>query len=156
MIKMFTDLDPPKLAVEEIPSLDKFLKPPVLKDRGSFFPLVNVSHKIMPIWQQYIKRGMDIIISSLAIIVLSPVYLLTSICVKLTSKGPVLFKQQRIGMNGKPFQMIKFRTMFINAEKQGPQLSSKDDPRITRFGRLLRKIRLDEIPQLFTVLTGTM
>jgi len=156
MIKMFTDLDPPKLAVEEIPSLDKFLNPPVLKDRGSFSPLVKVSHKIMPIWQQYIKRGMDIIISSLAILILSPIYLLTAIGVKLTSKGPILFIQERIGLNGKPFQMIKFRTMFINAEKQGPQLSSKDDPRITQFGKLLRKVRLDEIPQLFTVFSGTM
>lgn len=110
----------------------------------------------MPLWQQKIKRGMDIVISFLAIIILTPVYLLTSICVKLTSKGPVLFKQQRIGLNGKPFQMIKFRTMYLDAEKNGPQLASKDDPRITGFGKLLRKVRLDEIPQLFTVITGTM
>ena len=110
----------------------------------------------MPLWQQKIKRGMDIVISFLAIIILTPVYLLTSICVKLTSKGPVLFKQQRIGLNGKPFQMVKFRTMYLDAEKNGPQLASKDDPRITGFGKLLRKVRLDEIPQLFTVITGTM
>jgi len=110
----------------------------------------------MPLWQQKIKRVMDIVISLLAIIILSPVFLITAICVRLTSKGPVLFRQQRIGMNGKPFQMVKFRTMYLNAEKNGPQLSSKDDPRITGFGKLLRKVRLDEIPQLFTVFTGTM
>jgi exopolysaccharide biosynthesis polyprenyl glycosylphosphotransferase len=156
MIKMFTDLDPQKLEVENIPSPEKILKLPFLKGRGSFFPLVKVSHKIMPIWQQYIKRVMDIVISSLAILILSPIYLLTAIGVKLTSKGPILFIQERIGLNGKPFQMIKFRTMFTHAENQGPQLSSKDDPRITRFGKLLRKVRLDEIPQLFTVLSGTM
>jgi lipopolysaccharide/colanic/teichoic acid biosynthesis glycosyltransferase len=156
MIKMFTDLDPQKLEVEDIPSPEKILKLPFLKGCGSIFPLVKVSLHLMPVWQQRIKRMMDIIISSLAILILSPIYLLTAISVKLTSKGPILFIQERIGLNGKPFQMIKYRTMFINAEKQGPQLSSKDDPRITRFGKLLRKVRLDEIPQLFTVLTGTM
>jgi len=110
----------------------------------------------MPMWQQRIKRGMDIVISSLAIVILAPVYLLIAVCVKLTSSGPVLFRQQRIGMNGKSFQMVKFRTMYLNAEKDGPQLASKDDPRITNFGRLLRKVRLDEIPQLLTVFSGTM
>jgi lipopolysaccharide/colanic/teichoic acid biosynthesis glycosyltransferase len=99
---------------------------------------------------------MDIVISSLAIVILAPVYLLIAVCVKLTSKGSILFRQQRIGMNGKSFQMVKFRTMYLNAEKDGPQLASKDDPRITRFGRLLRKVRLDEIPQLLTVFSGTM
>ena len=99
---------------------------------------------------------MDVVISFLAILILLPIYILTAIGVKLTSKGPVFFKQQRIGKNGKPFQMIKFRTMYVNAEWNGPQLSSKEDPRITSFGKFLRKIRLDETPQLFTVLAGTM
>ena len=99
---------------------------------------------------------MDIVISFLAIVILIPVYLLVAIGVKLSSKGPILFKQQRIGMNGKPFQMIKFRTMHVNAEKNGPQLSSREDRRITFFGKFLRKVRLDETPQLFTVFTGTM
>lgn len=156
MIKMFTDVDSPKIVATEIPSIEDLLKPPVVTGRHFYFPLVKVSPHLMPVWQQRIKRGMDIVISLLAIIILAPVYLLTAICVKLTSKGPVLFRQQRIGMNGNPFQMVKFRTMYLNAEMNGPQLAIKDDPRITRFGKLLRKVRLDEIPQLFTVLTGTM
>jgi lipopolysaccharide/colanic/teichoic acid biosynthesis glycosyltransferase len=156
MIKMFTDVDSPKLVTTEIPSIEDFLKPPVVSGQHFYFPFVKVSSHLMPVWQQRIKRGMDIVISFLAIIILAPVYLLTAICVKLTSKGPVLFRQQRIGMNGIPFQMVKFRTMYLNAEMNGPQLAIKDDPRITGFGKLLRKVRLDEIPQLLTVLSGTM
>ena len=156
MIKMFTEVNTPKMSVQNAPTIEDFLKPTAKTYRGFYFPLVKVSTHLMPIWQQKIKRGMDIVISLLAIILLIPVYILTAIGVKLTSKGPIWFKQQRIGMNGKPFQMIKFRTMFVNAEKNGPQLSSKEDPRITSFGKFLRKVRLDETPQLFTVLTGTM
>jgi exopolysaccharide biosynthesis polyprenyl glycosylphosphotransferase len=156
MIKMFTEVNPPKMVATEIPSIEDFLKPPVVMGRHFYFPFVKVSPHLLPIWQQRIKRVMDIVISSLAIVILAPVYLLIAVCVKLTSKGPVLFRQQRVGMNGKPFQMVKFRTMYLNAEMNGPQLASKDDPRITRFGKLLRKVRLDEIPQLLSVLTGTM
>jgi len=156
MIKMFTEVDSPKLVVQDIPMIEDFLKPRVVPGRRFYFPLVKVSPQLMPLWQQKIKRGMDIFISVFGIILLSPVFAITTIGVKLTSKGPVLFRQQRIGMNGKPFEMIKFRTMFVDAEKNGPQLSSKDDPRITSFGKLIRKVRMDEIPQLFTVLTGTM
>ena len=156
MIKMFTEVESPKMVVNEIPTIEDYLMPPAVTNRRFYFPLIKVSPQLMPLWQQKIKRVMDIVISLLAIIILSPVFLITAICVRLTSKGPVLFRQQRIGMNGKPFQMVKFRTMYLNAEKNGPQLSSKDDPRITGFGKLLRKVRLDEIPQLFTVFTGTM
>jgi lipopolysaccharide/colanic/teichoic acid biosynthesis glycosyltransferase len=156
MIKMFTEVNPPKMVATEIPSLEDFLMPSAMTGRHFYFPLVKVSPHLMPMWQQRIKRGMDIVISSLAIVILAPVYLLIAVCVKLTSSGPILFRQQRTGMNGKSFQMVKFRTMYLNAEKDGPQLASKDDPRITRFGRLLRKVRLDEIPQLLTVFSGTM
>ena len=156
MIKMYPEFDSPKLVVKEISPLEEFLMPSFLKSRLFHYSLVKVSPHFMTVWQQVIKRGMDIVISLLAILVLAPVYLVTAIGVKLTSNGPVLFKQQRIGIDGKPFQMIKFRTMYLNAEKYGPQLSSKNDPRITRFGKLLRKVRLDEIPQLFIVLSGTM
>jgi lipopolysaccharide/colanic/teichoic acid biosynthesis glycosyltransferase len=156
MIRMYPEIDSPNLAVKEIQTIEVFLKPRTLESRLIYLPQVKVSVHLMPIWQQWIKRGMDILISFIAIIILSPVYLLTAIGIKLNSKGPVLYKQQRVGENGKLFQMIKFRTMYLNSELNGPQLSSKDDPRITGFGKFLRKIRLDEIPQLFTVFTGTM
>ena len=96
-------------------------------------------------------------ISLFAIILLSPVYLITAIIIYTTSKGPVFYKQERIGYKGKPFYMHKFRSMYVDAEKHGPQLSSGDkDSRITPFGRFMRKVRLDEIPQFYNVLKGTM
>ena len=153
---MFTEVNTPKMDVKNVPRIEDFLIPTLKTSRVFYFPLVKVSPTLMPVWQQKVKRGMDIVIAFLAIVILIPVYIITAIGVKISSKGPILFKQQRIGLHGKPFEMIKFRTMFVNAEKNGPQLSSKADPRITFFGKFLRKVRLDETPQLFTVLAGTM
>ncbi|MDZ7777389.1 MAG: sugar transferase [Bacteroidales bacterium] len=120
-------------------------------------PLIQISPEVLPPWQQAFKRLFDIVFSLLAIIILSPLFLFTALMVKLSSRGPVIFSQERIGKNGKPFMMHKFRSMVKDAEKVGkPQLSSDDDPRITRFGRYMRKTRLDELPQFFTVLKGDM
>ncbi len=119
-------------------------------------PLIQISPGIMPHWQAVLKRVFDIGISSIAVILLSPIYLITAILIKIGSKGPIFYSQERIGINGKPFMMLKFRTMVENAEADGPQLSSDEDPRITKFGRFMRKVRLDEIPQFFTVLKGDM
>jgi exopolysaccharide biosynthesis polyprenyl glycosylphosphotransferase len=119
-------------------------------------PLVEVSHHLMPAWQHNLKGFIDIIISLLAILILTPLFLILTIGVKLSSKGPVFYKQERIGKNGKPFTIYKFRSMYIDAEKNGPELSSKDDKRVTTFGRFMRKSRLDEIPNFFNVLRGEM
>ena len=119
-------------------------------------PLIQISPDLMPAWQQSIKRLFDIIISLLAIIILSPLYIITAIGVKLSSPGSIIFSQERVGIHGKSFQMHKFRSMTMDAEKNGPQLSSDDDPRITKFGKFIRKVRLDEIPQFYTVLKGDM
>ena len=120
-------------------------------------PLVQVSPELTPIWQRVIKRLFDIVVSIIVLIVLSPVYLITAIIVKATSPGPVFYVQERIGKNGRPFKMAKFRSMRVDAEADcTPQLSSDDDPRITKFGKFMRKVRLDEIPQFWTVLKGDM
>jgi len=119
-------------------------------------PLIEVVPEIMPVWQQTLKRGMDIVLSFFALLLLLPVYLFTAIGVKLSSPGPIFYSQERIGKNGKPFLMHKFRSMYVDAEKFGPQLSSKDDPRITKFGKIMRRYRLDELPQFYTVLKGDM
>ena len=120
-------------------------------------PLVQVSPELMPIWQRVLKRIFDIVVSLLVLVVLSPVYLITAIIVKATSSGPVFYVQERIGKNGRPFKMAKFRSMRVDAEADcTPQLSSDDDPRITKFGKFMRKVRLDEIPQFWTVLKGDM
>ena len=119
-------------------------------------PLIEISPDLMPAWQQSLKRVLDVVVSALVLILFSPLYLFTAIGVKLSSPGPVLFRQERIGRKGKPFTMYKFRSMYADAEKDGPQLSSDNDPRITPFGSFIRKVRLDEIPQFYTVLRGQM
>lgn len=118
--------------------------------------LLELKESEMPLWQQSTKRLIDIVISFFSILFLIPIYILISIGIKRSSKGPILFTQERIGKNGKAFKIIKFRTMIVNAEKNGPQLSSSYDSRITPFGKFLRKTRLDEFPQFFNVLLGDM
>ena len=119
-------------------------------------PLVTLNNRLMEEWQYSLKRISDVVISLLALILLSPVYLVTAIIVKCTSPGPVFYAQERIGYHGRPFKMHKFRSMYVDAEQAGPALSKDDDPRITPFGRFMRKVRLDEIPQFYNVLRGTM
>ena len=119
-------------------------------------PLITINTRLMEEWQYSVKRLFDIILSLFALVLLSPIFLLTAIIVKCTSPGPIFYAQQRIGYRGKPFTMHKFRSMYIDAEACGPALSRDDDPRITPFGRFMRKVRLDEIPQFYNVLKGTM
>ncbi len=119
-------------------------------------PLISIYPDLMPVWQVVLKRGIDIFSSVVALLLLSPLYAFIAAGVKLSSPGPVFFAQQRIGLYGKPFVMFKFRSMYVNAEKDGPQLSSDNDSRITRFGKFLRKVRFDELPQFYNVLIGEM
>ena len=119
-------------------------------------PFIVINNRLMPEWQYSLKRIFDIIISLVAMIILSPVYLVTAIIVKATPPGPVFYAQERIGYLGRPFKMHKFRSMYVDAEQAGPALSKDNDPRITPFGRFMRKVRLDEIPQFYNVLRGTM
>jgi len=118
--------------------------------------LIEVNAEPMPILQQAVKRFLDVFLSVFAIILLIPVFIILAIAVKMSSPGSIFFLQERIGLNGKPFKIIKFRTMFADAEKAGPQLSSSHDTRITPIGRFMRKLRLDEFPQFFNVLKGDM
>ncbi|MBA3900684.1 MAG: sugar transferase [Bacteroidetes bacterium] len=119
-------------------------------------PLIEINREIMPQWQQHTKRLMDISISLLIFILLLPVFLFLAIIVKFSSPGPIIYKQERIGQNGKVFSIFKFRSMYIDAESNGPALSSTNDPRITIFGMILRKYRLDELPNFYNVLIGDM
>ncbi len=106
---------------------------------------------------KFFKRGFDLIISLIALIVLSPILLIVAIWVKLDSKGPVIFKQQRLGVGGVPFNMYKFRSMCVGAENQGTGVYSyKGDARITKVGRILRATSIDELPQLVNILKGDM
>lgn len=104
-----------------------------------------------------IKRSADILFSLLGIVVLSPVMLITALAIKLDDGGPVFYKQTRLTLNGKQFKIIKFRSMKVDAEKDGvARLAADDDDRITKVGKIIRKLRLDEIPQIFNILSGSM
>ncbi len=118
--------------------------------------LIDLKTGLMPEWQQHIKRLVDVTVSLLGAVILSPFILYTALRVKFSSPGPVIFSQERIGYKGKPFKMYKFRSMVNDAEKNGPALSAENDPRITRWGKTMRKWRIDELPQLWNILTGDM
>jgi exopolysaccharide biosynthesis polyprenyl glycosylphosphotransferase len=118
--------------------------------------LIDIKTALMPEWQQNMKRLLDIVASVLALILLSPVLLLIALRTKLSSAGPIFFSQERIGYKGRPFTIYKFRSMYQDAEENGPALSSDDDLRITPWGKFMRKWRLDELPQLINILNGEM
>lgn len=120
-------------------------------------PLVDIAQSNMPESQKSIKRALDIILSALALAILSPMFAIVSILIKRNSPGNIIYKQERIGQHGKPFNIYKFRTMISDAEKDNiPQLSSNNDSRITSVGKVLRKYRIDETPQFWNVLKGDM
>lgn len=118
--------------------------------------LIEIETNVLPPWQKFVKRSFDIFSAVLVLVLGLPFFILIAVLVKIGSKGPVFYTQERIGLGGKPFDIIKFRTMKIDAEAEGPQLSKENDPRITRIGKTLRKTRIDEFPQFWNVLLGEM
>jgi exopolysaccharide biosynthesis polyprenyl glycosylphosphotransferase len=154
--KIIAKLEDTAVVIKIIPIMQDILLGSVKLSGIWHAPLIQISPDLMPAWQQSIKRIMDVGISILAMALLIPLYVFTAIGVKLSSRGPILYSQERVGIRGKSFKMHKFRSMYSDAEKMGPQLSSDDDPRITPFGKFIRKVRLDEIPQLYIVLKGDM
>jgi len=118
--------------------------------------LIPIKQELLPKWQRLLKRIIDLVVSISVLIILAPVYLFIILKVKRSSTGPLFYKQERIGFNHKPFHIIKFRSMYTDAEKLGPQLSSENDLRITPWGVTMRKYRLDELPNFWNVLVGDM
>lgn len=118
--------------------------------------LIDLQTNLLPFWQQNIKRVFDLVFALINLILLSPLLLLIALVSKMGSNGPILYSQERVGLKGKPFTIFKFRSMETDAEKNGPALSTDFDPRITKWGRFLRKWRLDELPQLWNILKGDM
>ena len=149
-------------------SLYRYIRPiKVLADRFNMLskiqlrtirgiPLVDVTDNNFSPAEQNIKLFLDKVCSVVALLLLSPLFAYIAWRVKKDSPGPVFFRQERIGYLGQPFWMYKFRTMYVNAEENGPSLSSEDDLRVTPFGRIMRKYRLDELPQFWNVLKGDM
>jgi exopolysaccharide biosynthesis polyprenyl glycosylphosphotransferase len=154
--KIINELNDFGVIIKIIPDVYDILSGQVKMNSISDTALITINQQVMPDWQQAVKRFIDVSVSLFVLITFSWLYVLLMILVKAGSKGPVFFKQERIGKDGEVFNIIKFRTMNVDAEKGGPLLSSKNDPRITKIGRFLRKVRLDEIPQFYNVVIGDM
>ena len=154
--RIMNELEGTGVRIKIIPDMYDILSGSVKMTSIFGAPLIEVNSEIMPAWQFSLKRAMDICVSICSLIVLSPLLLALTIGVKLSSPGPVFFRQERIGRFGRPFSIIKFRSMYVDAEQNGPQLSSSQDPRITPFGRWMRRTRMDELPQFWNVLKGDM
>ncbi len=128
-----------------------------IRTENIFVPfLTDIHNGLIPPWQQNIKRIIDVSVAVAGLILLSPVFLYVALRVRLSSPGSILYRQERVGYKGKPFTMLKFRSMYQDAERNGPALSSSADPRITAWGKYMRKWRLDEFPQLWNILIGDM
>jgi len=153
---IISELHVQDVTIKALPDMEDFIMGSVRYTSVYGTPLVEITPVRMPVWQRNLKRLFDVFASSLAVIILAPVYVIVSLCVYFNDKGPIFYKQERIGLKGKPFNIIKFRSMYLNAEAAGPALSKDDDPRITPVGKVLRKYRLDEIPQFFNVIKGEM
>ena len=154
--KIVNELDYQGIIIKVIPDMYDILSGSVKMTSIFGAPLIEISREIMPTWEQSVKRILDIVISLFVLTAFSWVYLIIAIAVKSTSKGPIFYSHERIGWHGKPFFIHKFRSMYVDAEKHGPALSSKLDSRITPLGKILRKVRLDEIPQFYNVVIGEM
>ncbi|MBI4947810.1 MAG: sugar transferase [Bacteroidetes bacterium] len=154
--KIIGELEETAASIKIIPDMYDILSGQVKMSNVLGTPLIEISRRIMPVWQQTIKRAFDMIISIIVLTIFSPLYLAIAIGVKLSSSGKIMYSHERIGRHGYPFMIHKFRSMYSDAEKEGPQLSSDNDPRITKFGLFMRRTRLDELPQFFNVLKGDM
>ena len=146
------------ISVYILPRIGDVIMSSALRQHMFHLPVLRVNRCNPHPEEKLIKRGMDILISALCLLVFSPIMLVTSIVIKLTDGGPVFYKQERLTLDGKVFKVIKFRSMRVDAEKDGvARLSTGDkDDRITPVGRIIRKVRIDELPQLFNVLGGSM
>jgi exopolysaccharide biosynthesis polyprenyl glycosylphosphotransferase len=154
--KIITLLDFRDVTIKAIPSMKDILTGRVKHTAIFGTPLLEISNQPMPAWQANLKQLMDYVLAVFLLVTMSPFILLLAIIISLSGKGPIIFAQERIGKNGKPFTIYKFRSMHPDAESDTPLLSSKNDNRITVIGSFMRKHRIDEIPNLINVLKGEM
>ena len=157
LLQIISKLKNLDVCIKIIPDIHQLLTGQVKMHSVTGIPLIDINPHILTEFQFFIKRLIDLFLSFISLIILIPLFIIVGILIKLTSRGDILFVQKRIGLNGKPFYIHKFRTMFLGSEiKSGPVWATKNDPRITFFGNFLRKSRIDEFPQLFDVLIGNM
>ncbi len=157
LIKVISRCDSLGVVIKVVPDIYQMLTGQVRSASVYGIPLIEVNPKLLSDFERKIKRLMDILISLFLLIFSSPIILLTAIAIKLESKGPIIYKQERVGLKGKKFTIFKFRSMVQDAEKNtGAIWASKIDSRITKVGNFIRKVRIDEIPQMYNVLKGEM
>ncbi len=154
--KILQLLNEKEVNVKLVPDKPDILSGAVRTTNVMGVPLIEIHLGLMDAWQQNIKRLIDVLVSAFGLIILSPLIIYTAVRTKLSSKGRIFFLQERIGYKGRPFAIFKFRSMVTGAEKNGPMLSSEHDERITRWGKIMRRWRLDELPQLWNILKGEM
>lgn len=154
--KIIGAFDYPGITIKIIPSLYQKLRGKVKLTYIFDSELIRVTSQMMPVWQENLKGLADIVISAIMLLVLSPLCLLLALGIKCTSPGSAIYSHERIGRYGKVFKIYKFRSMYEDAEENGPELATKEDKRITPLGRFMRKLKLDEIPNFFNVLKGDM
>ncbi|MHC1733253.1 MAG: sugar transferase [Bacteroidales bacterium] len=145
-----------EVVVKAVPSMRRVISGNV--EAGPIYatPLLRVSYREMPRWQYMVKMLLDYSVAAFALLLLSPLMAILAVLIRISGKGPVIFRQERIGRHGKPFMIYKFRSMEDDAESEGPQLAVRGDRRITPLGRFMRKHRFDEIPNFINVLRGDM
>ena len=157
LIDLIARCEPKNVGLKIVPDLYEILSGQAKTSQIYGIPLIDIMPQLMPEWEKKLKRIIDIIVSFLILIITLPVTIPIAIAIKIDSEGPVFFKQTRCGMNNMVFKIVKFRSMYNDAEKlTGPVWSQKDDPRITKTGKFIRKVRIDEIPQMYNVLKGEM
>ncbi len=153
---LLTRLSNRPVVVKVLPGLHDIIAGFVKTENVYDAVLIHIEPNLMSDWQRVCKRVIDVSVSAGSLLLLSPFLLFTALKVRLSSPGPIFYKQLRIGLHGVPFYIYKFRSMYTNAEAGGPALSKKDDPRITPWGRVMRKWRIDELPQFYNILKGDM
>lgn len=154
--KILQVLNEKEVNVKMVPDKLDILRGAVRTTNVMGTPLIEIHLGLMEVWQQNIKRLIDVLFSVSGLIILSPLIVYAAVRTKFSSKGSILFLQDRIGYKGRPFIIYKFRSMIMDAEKNGPMLSSQHDERITNWGKIMRRWRLDELPQLWNILKGEM
>ena len=157
LVDVISECESKNVGLKIVPDLYEILSGQARTSQIYGVPLIDIMTQLMPEWEKRLKRIIDILVSLFILVITFPVTLITALAIKIDSTGSAFFRQERCGIEGTVFKMIKFRSMRQDAEKySGPVWSSKNDPRITRIGKIIRKVRIDEIPQMINVLKGEM
>lgn len=157
LLHVIASLNGHDVSMKIIPDLYDIISGQARTNQIYGFPLIEIMPQLMQPWERFLKRTIDITVSFLVLALGLPVWLLVSLAILLESRGPIFYTQDRVGKDGKHFRIIKFRSMFHEAEKEsGPVWANRQDPRVTGVGKWIRKLRIDEVPQLLNVLDGDM